>query len=194
MAKVNMTKFQKYMEQAIKELESPAEMRAIGEEVAKRIVTRTALGKGVAETGGPPVSLSPLSKSYKQQRAGKIAFATGKNGKVFAYDPGRPPDLSDLTSPGKSNLTFTRQMLNAVKVVAAKVGSVTIGVANSSRTQSVRNKFGNFRRKSLLTNRDVAGLVSDKRPWLDMSGPEMNGFQRLIRERLDAILKRLRRS
>lgn len=183
MTRVNMTKFKADMKKVLEEFESPKMMREIGDIAVERIVKRTRLGKGVETTGGPPQSLKPLSQSYRDTRKGKVAFFTDKRGQVRPYTPEEPPKLSSLTSAGKSNLTFSGQMLDAVRVLSVRAGVALIGVANSMR----RREQG----KSLMSNAEVAGFVSKDRPFLNLSAPELQGLQKAIRERLQALIKKL---
>lgn len=176
-SKVDMRQFERAMEKAIKEVESPATMRKIGEEIGERIVKRTRLGKGVTDTGAEASNLKPLAQSTKDQRRGKIGFFT-KNGRTIPYTPESPPRLSSLTTPGRSNLTRTGQMLDALKVVAVRVGVVVLGF-RGSRTD-----------RPGLTNADVAGYVSKDRPFFKLSRAEMNGLSTLIRERIQEALRK----
>lgn len=170
-SKVNIKKLEAALAAAIKEVESPQTMKEVGEEMADRIRKRTRLGKGVAERGGNPEPLKPLSRSYRDQRAGKVAFFTDEEGIVHPYKPKRAPKLSPQTSAGKSNLTRTGELLDSIAVLTAKLGSVIIGLKGKR-------------------NKDVAAYVSQDRPFLNLSKPELNGLARLIRERIDKVLKR----
>lgn len=63
------------------------------------------------------VRLKALSKSYKDFRGGKIAFATRKMaGKkwVYSYEPTHAPKLGSFGTPGKSNLTLSGEMLDSI--------------------------------------------------------------------------------
>ncbi len=159
--KADMRKFQAAMDRVLKDVSSPAAMREIGNEAADRIRKRTRLGKGVAAPGADPIPLKPLSDSYKDARKKQ----RGNKGK-----------LSSFTSAGKSNLTFTGQMLDSLRVLTQSASSVVIGL------------YGN--RKGGGSNSEVGGFVSEVRPFLNLSKAEMNGLARIIRERIDAALKR----
>lgn len=172
-----MSKFNKAMAKVVDEFERKETMNELGEFAVDRIVKRTRLGKGVSEDGGDPQSLKALSKSYKDTRKGKIAFATSPSGHVYSYKPKRPPKLSPFTSAGKSNLTFTGQMLDAVKVILSKRGNVKVSVENSKRDEGG-------------TNKKIAGFVSEERPFLNLSAPEILALQRYIRQKLESLLKR----
>jgi hypothetical protein len=73
-------------------------MRAVAEDTAQRIRARTRLGKGVDRSGADP---TPLKK-----RMGNPAYEKKR---------ARSPFLDrSKTSPGRSNLTFTGQLLDAI--------------------------------------------------------------------------------
>lgn len=177
MAKIDLSKFKKKMAEVIEDFEKPSNMKDLGDFCAERIVKRTRLGKGVEEHGANPQSLKALSKSYKDARKGKIAFATSPSGHVYPYKPKNPPKLSNLTSPGRSNLTFTGQMLEAVKTVLSKRGYAKVSVDDSKREDGT-------------TNKKIAGFVSEERPFLNLSAPEITALQRYIRQRIEDLLKR----
>lgn len=158
--KFDMSKFDAQMKQAIEDVSAPAYMKQFGEYARDRIVKRTKLGKGVSERGGDAEQLKKLSDSYRTQR--KNLQNKGK--------------LADDTSPARSNLTRTGQMLNNIEV-QAKTASALIS-AKGSRTD------GN------LTNADVAGYVSVERPFLNLSKPELNGLNSFIRSILESIVKK----
>ena len=80
---------------ALKQLATKEFMKYVGDQIASDIKKRTKLGYGVATEGGPQEKLKPLSDNYKKYRKGKVA--------------------SD-TSPSKSNLTFSGDMLNDLVV------------------------------------------------------------------------------
>lgn len=179
MAKINMSKFNRDLERVISDFEKPASMKELGEVAVDRIVTRTRLGKGVETAGGAPTSLKALAQSTKDSRKGKVAFATTKDGVVFPYTPKEKPELSKFTTPGKSNLTRTGQMLDAMRVISVKTGSVVLG-------------FKPDRKDSDKTNAEIAGFAEKDRPFFNLSGPELSGIQRFIRDRIDELLKKLK--
>lgn len=160
MAKTNMSGFDRDMKKVFAELEKPELMKELGDAAAERLVKRTRLGRGVAEPEGESFPLKPLSDGYKEARK--------KN----------KGDLSELTSPGKSNLTRTSQMLSSIKALKPNRGTIKIAPTGK-------------RSESNLTNEDVAGYVSRERPFLNLSKPEVAGLTRLVREKIDEILSRL---
>lgn len=183
-SKVDMSKFKKSLQAVIEEFEKPQTMREMGEYAVERIVLRTRLGKGVSEKGDSASPLKPLSESYRQQRKGKLAFYTTKDGKKVPYIPKIPPILDATTSPTKSNLTFTGQLLNSIKVISVKAGKVLI--APTGKRSDRRSKI------SGATNREVAGYVSEERPFLNLSKSELLALNRFVREKIEALIKKLK--
>lgn len=82
----------------IKSLEKKNFLKKIGRTAKDAIRLRTRLGYGVDEPGGKKTKLAKLDPGYKKQRK-KLS----KNG-----------DLSSQTTPSKSNLTKTGEMLDTV--------------------------------------------------------------------------------
>jgi hypothetical protein len=117
-------------------------------------------------TNGP---LKPLSESYKKQRSGELAFFTigkGDGRKVVSYKPNKKPNLHPDTEPGKSNLTATGQMLDALRGRAGG-GKVTIDIKPTTRRKELNGK------RSGLTNNEVRQYVEDAgREFLKLSPDE----------------------
>lgn len=84
----------------------------IGQFLVDLITTETQ-GRGRSlVTRGP---LAPLKQSYIDYRRGAVAFFTDENDIVHPIpNPSRRPRLSGKTSPGRSNLTFTSQMIDSL--------------------------------------------------------------------------------
>lgn len=96
----------------------------LAEEVAQEAIDiikkRTLTGKGI--NGKSTQKLKPLSKSYIEYRQGKAIFFQ-KNGKTIgAKGNFTPPKLSPKTTPKKSNLTLTGDMLNDLDYKISKSG------------------------------------------------------------------------
>ena len=158
----DLKKFNKELSNAIEEVFKPNSLREIGDFALERIVKRTKLGKGVSQSGGSASPLKSLAASYKKARK-------------RLKDSG---DLSGDTSPGKSNLTRTGQMLDAGQVTGVSRDKVTLG-------------FRGKRNESTLTNDAVAGYVSRDRPFFNLSKAEENAVSGEIERRLQEKLKKL---
>lgn len=74
-------------------------MEKVAEETAKEVKARTKRGRGVENNGGKVSKLKPLKESTKRRR--RRLKAAG--------------NLSDETTPGKSNLTQKGDMINSVE-------------------------------------------------------------------------------
>ena len=95
---IDLKKFKEDLERAIDELSSAKTLTPIAKQTAEIIRRRTRLGQGVEETGAKKSPLAPLAASTKASRKKK-----SKQGK-----------LSDKTSPNKSNLTESGEMLDSI--------------------------------------------------------------------------------
>jgi hypothetical protein len=129
---------------AVETLRSPAGMKKIGLRAVEMVRLRTRLGYGVAKQGAVKERLKSLSRPYVGQRA-------------------EFKGLSDLTSPGKSNLTRTGQMLDSLDVKSTGTGTVKYGPTGE--------------RDDGLSNQEVAGYVSEKRPFVNLSNVEEKRIQ-----------------
>lgn len=121
--------------------------------------------------------LAPLSQSYVAQRKGTVAFFTRKDGVVVAYKPKSKPRLHSTASPGRSNLTMTGQMLEALKYEVDK--GIRIFIANTGRDDSD------------LSNSEVAALASLKRPFLAVTDEEMKVVNRMYKDEINRLIRRL---
>lgn len=105
MAKINLKDFPAHLRTAISkaldEATTVERMQDIGDDLAEQIRVRTRLGNGLGKNGGEPSKLKKLSKEYIEQRK------TNK-------------ELSEFTTPTKSNLTLTGEMLDELKATADK--------------------------------------------------------------------------
>lgn len=98
-ATIQFNNIMKRLQTSVKEALKPMALQPTGDFAASIIVKRTRLGYGVENQYGSKQKLAPLASSYVKQR------------KMFA-------GLNPLTTPKKSNLTRTGQMLDSVKAIA----------------------------------------------------------------------------
>jgi hypothetical protein len=165
------------LKRAINELRQPKYMKQIGELSAELIRVRTRLGYGVEKNDGPRQRLKPLAQSTIDQRAGKLAFFTTPDGVVIPYKPDTKPTLSGFTTPKKSNLTRTGQMLASIKPFDAKLGEVKVGPKGSRGGES-------------LTNEKLMEYVTDAgRPFNYHTKTEIKQLQQLVEEIITKLLK-----
>ena len=111
----------KEIKSAVENAFSQKLMKTLGEDMAERIRVRTRTGKGVDRTGGETTALKRLmSEPYKKRRR-------------------KSPDLDrGKTSPAKSNLTFTGQLLDSIKGGAINARQFFIEILEQ-RNDGVKN-------------------------------------------------------
>lgn len=140
-------------------------LRPLGEQAVTIIVRRTRLGYGVPDHSngtGTRFKLQALSKSYVKYRERYPAFMSG------------------LTTAKRSNLTFTGQLLDSMRVVSIAPGSVRIGPTGTRRGES-------------LSNATLAGYVAAKgRPFLSLSNLEAEQLVRFYRNTFGDLLRNRR--
>ena len=155
-------KLNKTLAQAV----TPKQMKYLGGEAAKLVVKRTRLGYGVKENKGERFKLSSIKWSPMYQA---IRKAAGKKG-----------TLDETTSPKKSNLTFTGQMLRSFGVVKANKSNVTLDVSGTRRDGQ--------------TNKEVAAANAKRgRVFNRLSVNEYNQLVRIYRRSFTDLLKRIAR-
>jgi hypothetical protein len=152
----------KAAERALDKLSKPSNLRKHGQSLGSQIQKRTRLGKGVASENGTLSRLKKLKPDYIKQR---------KKGK-----------LSSKTTPARSNLTRTGQLLKSIKGGAKTFGKIIVEF------------FGD--RNDGKTNDDIAGWQEKQgRPFFYMSKPERNKLtgelRKDIEQRIDQELKKL---
>ena len=160
---------------ALKEIQSSAGMRQLGREATTIVRRRTLLGFGVPSNGAPREKLKSLSTSYKQQRRGEIGFFT-KNNKVIPFVPKTKPTLSSKTTPSKSNLTFSGELLDSLKEFVTGLGKVEVRPTGT--------------RRDGLTNEQVAEFVSKERPFLNLSNNEIKQLTILANDQFEKIVNK----
>jgi hypothetical protein len=144
-------------------------------EIPDLIRVRTRLGKGVSNFGKPLSKLKALSDSYSLQRQGakkgsaKFRAKTKDGVKIVEFPAKTVKKLADLTTPKKSNLTYTGQLLDSIQ--AKRLGTV---IEVSLKQQ----------RNDGLTNDKVAGYVKGERPFLNLAKTEITNVQRKVKEKL----------
>jgi len=162
---------------AISKTTQTAQMQAIAEYANTQVINRVRLGYGAQDSGKPRYKLPALSDKYKRARkaaqSGGVDFDAEVNGvkKRVQFRAKTVEPLSSKTSVSKSNLTYTSQMLDSSKPIAVSEGSATLGFTGT--------------RKDGLTNSQVAGFVSEKRPFYYLTDLEKVRLIDFIREKLD---------
>jgi hypothetical protein len=156
------------------------------------------LGFGVSRPEGKRKRFKKLSESYKAVRKNQVRFFTDKSGRLrkinkpkgkakknqgsrggtFKFPDGsKHPDLSNLTTPSKSNVTFTSEMLNSLKAFA-RAGKITIQPSGT--------------RSDGKTNKQIVAFLSNQgRIFLNLSDNEINQLAQFIEAELIKVLKKL---
>ena len=149
-------RFTPQIRQAIKDAFNKQYFTQIGKLVRNQIRVRTRSGFGVKSNGARQQRLRPLSRRYVETRQ-------------FARKGGL---LASTTSPGTSNLTFTGNMLEAIRFKATSEGVV----------------FGFANRRAI----DTADEVQSKgRPFFNLSSLEIRNLTRQFNNRLRSFLIRI---
>jgi hypothetical protein len=166
-AVIQFSRIMKKLETVVsKEAVKASSLQPTGDFAASIIVKRTRLGYGVDKQYGSKQKFAPLAPSYIKQR------------KMFA-------GLNPLTTPKRSNLTRTGQMLDSVKAIARN------GVIYIEPTG---------RRDDGKTNLDVAiwnhkGNARRNRPprvFMNLSRLEFNQTVRFYRKTFTDLLRKLK--
>lgn len=152
--------FKRKLDLALKRAGSPENMRKYGEQAAEAIRVRTRLGYGVPKNDAPRKRLKPIAQRTREKRA-------------------RNPDLSEFTSPNRSNLTETGQLTESIKVKSVSQGKAAVGPTGQRRGED-------------LSNEDLAEYVSDAgRPFNNLSDNENKRIAQSIDRDLQKELKRI---
>jgi phage gpG-like protein len=162
----DITDFVKSVEKTIDESLSRKQLTILGKATLTIIYKRTKKGIGVRKTGSigkSPKKLKPLADSTIARR------------KAFKR-------LSSTTSPGKSNLTFTGQLLDSLKVkkISARKKSFVISPEGKRRGGSIANfEVAEFVDEN---GRPFLGLTKDDVK--DITKLYQSSFAKLVRKRL----------
>ena len=160
--RVDTKRWRDAVKKVIPEITKPAQMRKYGELAAGMIKLRTRLGSGLAYDGADKQKLKPLKPSTVERRKS-------------LKEKGR---LSGETSPRKSNLTQSGQLLDSVQVTNAGVATVSVGPRGG--------------RDDGLTNQKVAEHVTDAgRPFNSLSKIETKRLHDEVKRNLREAIKRV---
>ena len=160
------------------------------------IYNRVKTGKGAS--GAKTTKLASLEPSTNAVRQGKGIMRTfnTKRGKKTVFIPGidgRPESTGEFFSPGKSNLTFSGQMLDSITFKIRGTFGFTLYIPNSKRDPYKNNDVLN--KQGPPTNREVAIYVqagrdkptkSKPRPFFELT----KGETRIIMREYNQIIKR----
>jgi len=175
-------KIGKSLADAVKAATNKLQMLKYGLFASSQIKTRTRLGYGVSEHGAKREKLAQLQDSTIRQRGGKVSYKEGK--RSVKKNKKAKAKLSELTTPSKSNLTNTAQMIDSIGVNKYRDQYASIGPSGV--------------RDDGKTNAEVAGYATDgdlqrnrkPRPFLNLSDLETKRLQDEVRKDLTNILER----
>jgi len=152
-----MDEARRILDQAFRTLLSKNYLTSVGKQAADMIRLRTQLGYGVPSDGKSREKLKPLSAAYK---------------KVRKENP-----LNGNTSPSKSNLTRTGQLLSSIGVKSIQKDKVIIGPKGPRNDGETNERVGEF--------------VSEKgRPFNNLSDVERKRLTETIRKDLQQLLEK----
>lgn len=158
----DLQKFKKNIDKALDELTSNKNLGPISKDLEEIIRRRTRLGKGVDVSGGDNTALKALKESTKASRRYKK-----KRGL-----------LSDKTSPNKSNLTSTGQLLDSL---AGRAINKLIEVSPQGS-----------RKDSKLKNAEVAAYQeSSGRKFLNLSKQDIKQLTAVMQDSFNDIINRI---
>lgn len=157
----DMDKFRKKIDQSLAQLLSQQTLGPIAVELKNIIQRRTRLGSGVDQTGAPKTPLADLASSTKLSRQRKKTAGL----------------LSDKTSPNKSNLTETGQMLDSLK--------------GSSRKGEIIVEPTGDRNKKLSAIHTLGGPKLPKRRFLDLAAQDIKQLTATLQDKFSEILDRV---
>lgn len=150
----------------INEMAREGDFNFLLEEVPRIIKVRTQLGKGVSENGG---KLSPLKK-LENERYRELRKTSDK--------------LSPNTTPGRSNLTATGQLLESIQ--GDRSGTEFRFFFNPKRTTDLSGRV------SRATNQDIVrGQEAQGRPFFFLAKTELTGLSRKIRDAITGRISKL---
>lgn len=177
------------------------------DELKNRIIKRTKQGVFIDPQTGNSTKV-PLKEITKKVRKGEAYIVSSKSGGKIVYTDGSDepglsskakqnrknsfkaffgtPKLSSTTTPGRSNLTATGQLLNSLTTVKVKLENgvkfiITVGDKRGLDMYGNRSKIGN---KKLVAYQERQG-----RKFLGFTKPQINQITRDIRQKLINLLK-----
>lgn len=156
--KDDLTKFKERIIESLEQLTSTKELGPIATDTAEIIRRRTRLGSGVESTGAAKSPLAKLKQSTIAARTRKK-----KQGK-----------LSDKTSPKKSNLTDTSEMLESLQ------GRAINGLISVAPTGERNKRVAGYAIQGSATR--------PKRKFLDLGKEDIKQVQVKLQDRFIKIL------
>ena len=161
-----MNKIGKKLQRAANKISSRSAMKNLAEDGVELIRKRVRAGRGVKTAGGVEKKFKRLAKSTIESR--------------------RRKRLHPKTSPGKSNLTETGQMIDSMKAKSAGRGGAKIVFEGTRRSNGKR-----ISNKELASIHDKQGASKKrvKRPFFRFSGKEIKKLTKQVERELKRLIK-----
>ncbi len=119
------------------------------------------------------------SRWFTDKRGNRIKVTKNKNNTDYV----KKPRLASTTTPGKSNVTATGQLLNALTVVKLRVK----GAARFFFTVGDNRGRGLFDAPSTIGNKELLKILANQgRTWLGFTKSQINEIRRDVK----AIIKK----
>jgi len=132
----------KKVDKALRDVLSKNTFDDIGKMTAEQIKTRTRLGKGVPASEGPFQPLKPLTPAT-------VGIRTGKK---------RAGKLNALTTPKKSNLTETGELLDSLKYQSSNT-EVRIYIEGQQNQKKANDQVAQGRKFMNLSKTEVREII-----------------------------------
>lgn len=157
----NLNEISKQIDNVIDKLQSRSSIEKIARMLARLIKVRTRLGYGSEGPDSSRRALKPLKRSTK-------------NARRYKKKAGR---LSRETTPNRSNLTDTGQLLDSLFGRYVKKGRGEVGLLKN-------------RRGSRANNEEVAEYVQKDRPFLEPTKEEVDQLRQRLRKDLRNLIRK----
>ena len=164
-ANVDMKRIFRILKRNMDAALSDKEMKKLGEMAAKMIKVRTRLGFGIVGSG----------RNIRRKKLKGLAQST--------IDRRAKAKLNGETTPKRSNLTFTGQLINSLKVTSVSNGKVTINATGSRSDAKIDNE-------ELAEIHETGGPRLPRRRFLDLTVPEEKKLNRFYRKNLGDLLRK----
>lgn len=150
-----------------------SEIKRVADFSGDLIRRRTRLGYGVKKEGGTKGKLKELSDSYKARRRKKAS------------------ELHSETTPARSNLTYTGQMLDSIYAQRVSLNEFVLSLRPYRKPVPTKKKNA---KKRQLTNEQVAEFNEQKgRTFFNLSRSELRQVEIELRESVrKALIRGLR--
>lgn len=164
---IDTSKFRKALLAVLPAIRSAENMKKYGDEAARMIKVRTRLGFGVESDGA------------ERERLASLADVTIEERKRLR----KKGSLHGDTSPGRSNLTRSGQLLDSIQTVKAKIGTATVAPRGDREGESLTNE-------ELAAYTHAGHGARPPRPFNYLSASERRRIVEMIRKDLKAAIRR----